>query len=96
MEKINYICNRHLVKLSTLQLKTSIMNIQGFIILIIVWVLVALATAMGKSGRQPSDAKWRREEKRRRLEEEYAENLKVWNECKQDFKRRMRKLLGRR
>lgn len=96
MEKINYICNRHLVKLSTLQLKNSIMNIQGFIILIIVWVLVALATAMGKSWRQTSDAKWRREEKRKRLEEEYAENLKVWNECKQDFKRRMRKLLGRR
>ena len=96
MEKINYICNRHLVKLSTHQLKTSIMNIQGFIILIIVWVLVALATAMGKSGRQTSDAKWRCEEKRKRLEEEYAENLKVWNECKQDFKRRMRKLLGRR
>lgn len=72
------------------------MNIQGFIILIIVWVLVALATAMGKSGRQTSDGKWRREEKRKRLEEEYAENLKAWNECKQDFKRRMRKLLGRR
>ena len=95
MGKIHYICNRHLVKLSTHQLKTSIMNIQGFIILTIVWALVALATAMGKSGRQASDAKWRREEKRARLEEEYAKNLKAWNECKRDFKRRMRKLLGR-
>lgn len=42
-----------------------------------------------------SNNKWRREEKRKRLEEEYARNLKAWNECKQDFKRRMRKLLGR-
>lgn len=71
------------------------MNIQGFIILTIVWALVALATTMGMSGRRTSDEKWRREEKRERLEEEYAKNLRAWNECKRDFKRRMRKLLGR-
>ena len=67
------------------------MTVTGFILLLITWIIVAVLTR-NKTNR--TNNKWRREEKRKRLEEEYAKNLKAWNECKQDFKRRMRKLLG--
>ena len=69
------------------------MTVTAFILLLITWIIVAMFTR-DKTNR--SNNKWQREVKRKRLEEEYAENLKVWNECKQDFKRRIRKLLGRR
>lgn len=68
------------------------MTVTGFVLLLITWIFVAVFTR-DKANRTNNE--WQREVKRKRLEEEYAENLKVWNECKQDFKRRMRKLLGR-
>ena len=68
------------------------MTVTAFILLLITWIIVAMFTR-DKTNR--SNNKWQREEKRKRLEEEYARNLEAWNECKEDFKRRMRKLLGR-
>lgn len=68
------------------------MTVSAFILLLITWIIVAMFTR-DKTNR--SNNKWQREEKRKRLEEEYARNLEAWNECKEDFKRRMRKLLGR-
>lgn len=42
-----------------------------------------------------SQNQWQREEKIKRLEEEYAQNLKVWQECKEDMKRRLKGFFGR-
>ena len=67
------------------------MTVTAFILLLITWIIVAMFTR-DKTNR--SNNKWQREEKRKRLEEEYAGNLETWNECKEDFKRRMRKFLG--
>lgn len=67
------------------------MTLTGFVLLLITWIIVAMFTR-DKTNR--SNNKWQREEKRKRLEEEYARNLETWNECKEDFKRRMRKFLG--
>lgn len=67
------------------------MTVTAFILLLITWIIVAMFTR-DKTNR--SNNKWQREEKRKRLEEEYARNLETWNECKEDFKRRMRKFLG--
>lgn len=69
------------------------MTVTGFVLLLITWIFVAVFT---RDKTNSMNNEWQREVKRKRLEEEYAENLKVWNECKQDFKRRIRKLLGRR
>lgn len=69
------------------------MTVTGFVLLLITWIFVAVFT---RDKTNSTNYEWQREVKRKRLEEEYAENLKVWNECKQDFKRRIRKLLGRR
>ncbi len=40
-----------------------------------------------------SQNQWQREEKIKRLEEEYAQNLKVWQERKEDMKRRLKGFL---
>ena len=73
-------------------IKNKKMTVTGFVLLLITWIIVAVFTR-DKTNR--ANNKWQREEKRKRLEEEYAKNLKAWKECKRDFKRRMRKLLGR-
>lgn len=67
------------------------MTVTAFVLLLITWIIVAMFTR-DKTNR--SNNKWQREEKRKWLEEEYARNLETWNECKEDFKRRMRKFLG--
>ena len=55
------------------------MTTLGFVLLIITWIIVGLAT---KGRKHTSQDKWQREDKRKRLEEEYAQNLKVWQDCK--------------
>lgn len=67
------------------------MTTLGFVLLIITWIIVGLATRARKH--TPQD-KWQREDKRKRLEEEYAQNLKVWQECKEDMKRRLKGFFG--
>lgn len=67
------------------------MTVTGFVLLLITWIIVAVFTR-DKTNRTNNE--WQREEKRKRLEEEYSRNLETWNECKEDFKRRMRKFLG--
>ena len=68
------------------------MTTLGFVLLIITWIIVGLAT---KGRKQTSQNQWQREEKIKRLEEEYAQNLKVWQECKEDMKRRLKGFFGR-
>ena len=68
------------------------MTTLGFVLLIITWVIVGLAT---QGRKHTSQNQWQREEKRKRLEEEYAQNLKVWQECKEDMKRRLKGFFGR-
>ncbi|MDD7513450.1 MAG: hypothetical protein PUK14_06160 [Clostridiales bacterium] len=68
------------------------MTTLGFVLLIITWIIVGLAT---KGRKHTSQNQWQREDKRKRLEEEYAQNLKVWRECKEDMKRRLKDFLGR-
>lgn len=68
------------------------MTTLGFVLLIITWVIVGLVT---KSRKHTPQDKWQREDKRKRLEEEYALNLKVWQECKEDMKRRLKNFFGR-
>ncbi|WP_311440684.1 hypothetical protein [Hoylesella buccalis] len=48
-----------------------------------------------KDRKHTSQNQWQREDKRKRLEEEYAQNLKVWQECKEDMKRRLKGFFGR-
>lgn len=68
------------------------MTTLGFVLLIITWVIVGLAT---KDRQHTPQDKWQREDKRKRLEEEYAQNLKVWQECKEDMKRKLKNFFGR-
>lgn len=67
------------------------MTTLGFVLLIITWIIVGLATRARKH--KPKN-EWQREDKRKRLEEEYAQNLKVWQECKEDMKRRFKSFFG--
>lgn len=67
------------------------MTALGFILLIITWSIVGLAM---KGRKHTPQDKWQRENKRKRLEEEYAQNLKVWQECKEDMKRRFKSFFG--
>ena len=67
------------------------MTTLGFVLLIITWIIVGLAT---KGRKHTSQNKWQREDKIKRLEEEYAQNLKVWQECKADMKRRLKSFFG--
>ena len=68
------------------------MTTLGFILLIITWIIVGLAT---KGRKHKPKNEWQREDKRKRLEEEYAQNLKVWQGCKEDMKRRLKGFFGR-
>lgn len=67
------------------------MTTLGFVLLIITWIIVGLAT---KSRKHMPNNEWQREDKRKRLEEEYAQNLKVWQECKEEMKRRLKSFFG--
>ena len=68
------------------------MTTLGFVLLIITWIIVGLAT---KGRKHMPNNEWQREDKRKRIEEEYAQNLKVWRECKEDTKRRLKNFFGR-
>ena len=68
------------------------MTTLGFVLLIITRVIVGLAT---KGRKHTPQNQWQQEDKRKRLEEEYAQNLKVWQECKEDMKRRLKGFFGR-
>ena len=68
------------------------MTTRGFVLLIITLVIVGLAT---KDRKHTPQNQWQQENKRKRLEEEYAQNLKVWQECKEDMKRRLKGFFGR-
>ncbi len=68
------------------------MTILGFVLLIITWIIVGLAT---KGRKHTLQNECQREDKRKRLEEEYAQNLKVWQECKEDMKRKLKNFFGR-
>lgn len=68
------------------------MTTLGFVLLIITWVIVGMAT---KGRKHTPQNKWLREDKRKRMEEEYEQNLKVWQECKEDMKRRLKGFFGR-
>lgn len=68
------------------------MTTLGFFLLIITWIIVGLAT---KGRKYTPKNEWQREDKRKCLEEEYAQNLKVWRECKEDMKRRLKNFFGR-
>ena len=68
------------------------MTTLGFVLLIITWVIVGLAT---KGRKHTPQNQWQQEDKRKRLEEEYAQNLKVCQECKEDMKRRLKVFFGR-
>lgn len=68
------------------------MTTLGFVLLIITWIIVGLAT---KGRKHTPQDKWQREDKRKRLEEEYTQNLEVWQECKEDMKRRLKGFFGR-
>ena len=67
------------------------MTTLGFVLLIITWIIVGLAT---KGRKYTPKNEWQWEDKRKRLEEEYAQNLKVWQECKEDMKRRLKSFFG--
>lgn len=67
------------------------MTTLGFVLLIITWIIVGLTT---KGRKHTSQNKWQREDKMKRLEEEYAQNLKVWQDCKEDMKRRLKSFFG--
>ena len=68
------------------------MTTLGFVLLIITWIIVGLAT---KGRKHTPQNQWQQDNKRKRLEEEYTQNLKVWQECKEDMKRRLKGLFGR-
>ena len=68
------------------------MTTLGFVLLIITWIIVGVAT---KGRKHKPKNEWQREDKRKRLEEEYAQNLKVWQGGKEDMMRRLKGLFGR-